>query len=102
HPEPWLTMRAPPVPFERRPSRKPFVLLSLLSALYGGFHAGMSWNGYFPSLVEERLWRVAVCAACAGFIIWALLEISLQEPEWLKNIGGRLLGFVGIVFRAFR
>ena len=46
-------------------------ILAVISLLYGGVHA-TSWNGHFPSFIEQVFWRVASCTvAGAGVIIWA-------------------------------
>jgi hypothetical protein len=55
-------------------------LFSFLSVMYGGIH-GSSWNAHFPSVVEQMMWRAAVCSvAVGGFVISALLfMVSLLD-----------------------
>src|SRR5579859_1486510 len=36
------------------------VTFALVGLLYGGIHA-CSWNGHFPTDVEQYFWRIAVC-----------------------------------------
>ena len=55
--------------------------LALLSFLYGGIHL-TSWNGHFPSSVEEIMWRIAgSIVASGGCIIYLLTRIS----DWAIN-----------------
>ena len=67
-------------------------LLVLLSVMYGGIHA-TSWNGHFPSLTEQKLWRVAVCVvAGGGVIIWwgayAMNLLAILNAATLLEIKG--------------
>jgi len=49
------------------------ILFAVLSFIYGSIH-GSSWNAHFPSMVEQMLWRAAVCSvAGGGFVISALM-----------------------------
>jgi len=52
--------------------------ISLLSLVYGAIHA-TSWNGYFPSEIEKRAWRIASCVVMGGGIIICLLDYPLRH-----------------------
>lgn len=49
--------------------------LTIMSLLYGGVHLS-SWNGHFPSVIEEMMWRIAGCVVgIGGIILYALLRL---------------------------
>jgi hypothetical protein len=53
-------------------------MLALLSFLYGGIHL-TSWNGHFPSNVEEMMWRISgSIVVSGGIVVYVLTRIS----EW--------------------
>ena len=57
-------------------SMETLALFSFLSFMYGGIH-GSSWNAHFPSMVEQMMWRTAVCSvAVGGFVISGLLFMA--------------------------
>jgi hypothetical protein len=60
---------------------KTLLTFAVVGLLYGGIHAS-SWNGHFPSLVEQTMWRVSVCiVGGGGFIIssgWILSKPSVE------------------------
>jgi hypothetical protein len=49
-------------------SMETLALFSFLSFMYGGIH-GSSWNAHFPSMVEQMMWRTAVCSVAVGGVV---------------------------------
>lgn len=53
------------------------VLFALLGLVYGGIHA-RSWNSHFPTIVEQIMWRIAVCVVGGGgfpiILVWLLAK----------------------------
>ena len=69
-------------------------MLSLLSLSYSVFHATVLLNKFYGASQCVQGLR----ASYSG----GLLEISLRDPGWLKDIGGVSLGIVGFTFCVLR
>lgn len=67
------------------------VLVSALSLLYGGVHA-IVWNAGFPSIAEQRLWRIASCLVGGeGFILalslWKGASLEVGSRPYVITVG---------------
>ena len=54
----------------------PLAAIAFATGLYGGIHTA-AWNAYFPSLVEQRLWKICgVVVTSTGVVISMYIVLS--------------------------
>ena len=83
-----------PGDLKRSKSHEMFAIMAVLGLCYGGVHA-TSWNGVFPTVIEQTMWRIATClVAGIGFVLW-MLQTMLDLYE--KAIGPVPARFVPVV-----
>lgn len=52
--------------------------LAILGVLYGSIHAS-SWNGHFPTRIEQIAWQTSTCVVMGGGIIVCILDHFLRH-----------------------
>ena len=75
-----------PSNLETQWSLQTLLSFAALGAIYGGIHAA-SWNGHFPTRVEEMLWRISTSVIAGGGFLMCLLVVVLLW-QYGKIIGG--------------
>jgi hypothetical protein len=93
-----------------------FSLLFLLPGVYGGLHLAVSYFGYFPTEIEQRLWKIASIDIIATMPVFCILTYvgdgvstrffkyeSLGENTWatVYKLPGYCMLFVYILARSY-
>ena len=60
----------------------PFAAIAFASGLYGGLHLS-AWNIYFPSMIEQRMWRISGITIAGTGVLLAVFIAFFWLIRWL-------------------